>query len=110
MATYQGRLFSTTLPSGKVWSMAAGRLVTHDHELPAGWHDVVAQRSAGQLRLFVDGKLAAETAETAETAPAAEAGGGPLDLATEGLELQIGNGPRGRFVGKMKNVWFDLKP
>jgi hypothetical protein len=101
MATYQGRLFSTTLPSGRIWSMAAGHLVTHDHELPPGWHDVVAQRAAGKLRLFVDGKLVAETAE---------AEGAQLDLATEGLELQIGNGPRGRFVGQMKNVWFDLKP
>jgi hypothetical protein len=98
MATYRGRLFSTTLPSGKLWSMSAGRLVTYDRELPAGWHDIVAQRAAGKLRLFVDGKLVAETDD------------GQLDLATDGLELQIGNGPRGRFVGKMRNVWLGLKP
>jgi hypothetical protein len=97
MATYRGRLFATTLPSGKIWSMSAGHLVTHDHALPPGWHDVVAQRAAGKLRLFVDGKLVAETGE------------GRLDLATDGLELQVGNGPRGRFVGRMKNVWIDLK-
>jgi hypothetical protein len=41
--------------------MSAGRVITHDHELPTGWHDVIAQRAAGKLRLFVDGKLAGET-------------------------------------------------
>lgn len=98
MATYKGRLFCTTLPSGKVWSMSAGRVVTHDHALPPSWHDVVAQRAAGKLRLFVDGQLAGET------------DGGQLDLATDGLDLHIGHGPRGPFVGKMKNVWFHLEP
>jgi hypothetical protein len=98
MATYQGRLFCTTLPSGKVWSMSAGRLVTCDHALLPGWHNIVAERSAGKLRLFVDGQRVAEAED------------GQLDLATDGLDLQIGDGPRGRFVGEMKNVWLDLKP
>jgi hypothetical protein len=95
MATYEGRLFATTLPSGRVWSMSAGNMVTDDRELGAGWHYVVAQRSAGVLRLFVDGRLAAQS----EAAT--------LDLQTEGLELTVGNGPRGPFTGSMKNVWFD---
>lgn len=98
MATYQGRMFVTTLPSGEVWSMSAGRLVTHDHELSPGWHDVVAQRASGALRLFLDGRLVSQ-ADDAD-----------LDLATEGQELTIGNGPRGRFVGSMKNAWFEATP
>lgn len=98
MATFQGRLFATTLPSGKIWSMSAGRMVTHDRELGSGWQHVVAQRIAGQLRLFVNGKLVAQGED------------GALDLATAGLELQIGNGPRGKFSGAMKDVWFDVTP
>lgn len=97
MATYQGRLFATTLPSGKIWSMSAGTLVTHDKELSAGWHDIVAERRAGKLRLTVDGKLVAE-ADTPE-----------MSLTTEGLDLKIGEGPRGRFPGRLKNVSFEKK-
>jgi hypothetical protein len=98
MATYKGRLFATTLPSGKVWSMSAGSLVTDDRELSFGWHDVVAQRTSGVLRLFVDGRLAAESDAS------------HLNMATEGLELRIGDGPRGRFTGQIRNLWFDYAP
>jgi len=97
MATFQGRLFTTTLPSGHVWSMSAGCLVTDDQELTEGWHDVIAQRTSGKLRLFVDGRLAAES------------DGADLNLATSGLELKIGDGPRGRFTGSIKNAWIDWK-
>ncbi|SIO31171.1 hypothetical protein SAMN05444166_3695 [Singulisphaera sp. GP187] len=98
MATYQGRMFVTTLPSGEVWSMSAGSLATHDHEVAPGWHDVVAQRLSGKLRLYLDGRLVAQTEDN------------NLDLATEGQELTIGDGPRGRFVGSMKNAWFEVTP
>lgn len=98
MATYQGRLFTTTLPSGKVWSMSAGSLATVDHELSLGWHDVAAQRTGDKLRLFIDGRLAAEAA------------GAALDLDTAGLRLSVGDGPRGRFVGTVKDAWFDAVP
>jgi hypothetical protein len=95
MASYRGRLFATTLPSGKVWSMSAGSLVTHDRELGDGWHDVVAQRKGGVLRLFVDGRLVTESDAQ------------PLQLRTNGVPLRIGDGPRGTFAGKVKNVWFE---
>lgn len=97
MGTWQGRLFTTTLPSGKVWSMSAGSLVTHDRELPAGWHDIAAERRGRKLFLSVDGEQVAE-AETPETS-----------LATEGLELKIGEGPRGRFPGRLKNVSLEVR-
>ncbi|OJW20668.1 MAG: hypothetical protein BGO49_03575 [Planctomycetales bacterium 71-10] len=98
MATHQGRLFATTLPSGKVWSMSAGGLATYDRELAPGWHDVAARRTAGKLHLFVDGRAVAE------------ADGAGLDLETAGLELKLGDGPRGRFVGAIKDAWFDAAP
>lgn len=95
MATYQGRLFATTLPSGKVWSMSAGSLLTHDRELGSGWHEILAERQGQKLRLTVDDELVAET-ETPE-----------LSLETKGLELKVGEGPRGRFPGRLMNVWFE---
>lgn len=98
MATYQGRMFVTTLPSGEVWSMSAGSLATHDQEVSPGWHNVVAQRSSGQLRLFLDGRLVAQADDEG------------LDLATQGLDLTFGDGPRGRFTGTMKDVWFEATP
>jgi hypothetical protein len=100
MATFQGRLFCTTLPSGKVWSMNAGACVTCDRELPAGWHKVVAQRKGNRLKLFVDGVLAAESFPF-------EAG---LSLATRGVTLKVGDGPRGPFRGQMKDVWVEPSP
>jgi len=98
MATHRGRLFVTTLPSGEVWSMSAGSLATHDHEVPAGWHDVVAQRTAGKLRLFLDGRLVAES------------DAGDLDLQAGDRPLTLGDGPRGRFVGSMRDAWFEVAP
>jgi hypothetical protein len=61
MAQYKGKLFCGTLPSGRVHSLEAGPCVTHDRELPAGWHHVAAVKGGGTLRLYVDGKLAAES-------------------------------------------------
>jgi hypothetical protein len=100
MATYKGRLFATTLPSGTIWSMNAGACVTDDRELPKGWHDVVAQRTQGRLRLFVDGRLVAESEPTPSK----------LSLDTKGLSLTLGDGPRGQFVGQLRNVWLDVAP
>jgi len=97
MATHQGRLFATTLPSGTVWSMTAGQLITDDRELGPGWHDLVAERNAGVLRLFVDGQLAAESDAS------------DLNLETTGLELKVGEGPRGRFAGTIRNLWFEIR-
>lgn len=97
MATYQGRLFATTLPSGKVWSLSAGSLLTRDRELAPGWHEILAERRDSKLRLTVDDELVAE-ADVPE-----------LSLKTEGLELKVGEGPRGRFPGRIMNVWFERK-
>jgi hypothetical protein len=61
MAQYRGRLYCGTLPSGRVWSFAAGANVTHDRELKPGWHHVVAIRTGDRLRLCVDGRQVAES-------------------------------------------------
>ena len=97
MAAYRGKLFCTTLPSGKIWSMSTGGCLTNDKELDADWHWVQAERKQSKLHLFVDGELAGYAASHP-----------PLNLTTKDLTLRVGSGPRGPFVGQMKNVWIDV--
>ena len=85
MAQYQGRLFCSTLPSGRVHSLEAGPCVTHDRELAPGWQHVAAVKHGGVLRLYVDGK---PVAESAEFDPA------KFDLTTDEPLLHRGRGRR----------------
>lgn len=61
MAEYQGGVFVSTLPSGRVHRFEAGKTASWDHEFPPGWHHVAAVKEAGKLRLFVDGRLVSES-------------------------------------------------
>jgi len=63
MAQYRGRLFCSTLPSGRVHSLEAGPCVTHDRELTPGWHHVAAVRQGPLLKLYLDGEPVAESAK-----------------------------------------------
>jgi hypothetical protein len=94
MAQYTGRLFISTLPSGKVYSMEAGRLVTYDRELSPGWRHVVAQRSGGELQLWVDGQRVAQS------------GGRDADaFSLDGVhELKIGSGEVASWNGRLRDV------
>ncbi|MEO2015698.1 MAG: LamG domain-containing protein [Fuerstiella sp.] len=94
MAVFDGKLFSGVLPSGHVLSLEAGKSVTYDRALPAGWHHVVAVKSSDRLRLYVDGRRVAESSEF-----------NPLDydLSING-PLKIGFGQHDYFNGMMKDV------
>jgi hypothetical protein len=94
MAQHQGRLFCSTLPSGRILAMEAGPCVTYDHELPAGWRHVVAVKDAGVLRLYVDGAAAARSRDFD---PAR------FDLSTE-APLLIGAGMGDSFCGRISDV------
>ncbi len=94
MAQYNGRLFCSTLPSGRVHSLEAGRCVTHDRELPPGWHHVAAVKHGGLLKLYVDGK---PVAESARFDPAG------FDLSTD-APLLIGAGAGDYFRGALADV------
>lgn len=94
MAQYRGRLFVSTLPSGDVYSMEAGKCVTHDHELAPGWRHVAAIRAGKRLRLFVDGE---QVAESTELEPA------QFDLTTA-APLWIGHGAGDCFKGRMADL------
>ena len=94
MAVYRGKLFCGTLPSGRVYSIEAGKSVTYDRALPSGWIHVAAVKQGGRLRLYVAGKLVAESS--------------PFDPADYVLSndqpLKIGLGPHDYFNGRLRDV------
>lgn len=94
MAQYKGQLVCSTLPSGRVHSLEAGPCVTHDRELAPGWHHVSAVKRGGVLRLYVDGKV---VAESTRFDPA------KFDLRTE-EPLLIGAGAGDYFNGTLADV------
>lgn len=94
MATHEGRIFAGTLPSGRVWSMQAGRSVTWDHAFPSGWRHVVATRSGRHMLLYVDGELVSRS-------DAFEPGTFNLD---NPQPLRIGCGAYEHFQGMMSDV------
>ena len=94
MAEFQGRLFCGTLPSGHVLSIEAGRNVTYDRELAAGWHHLAATKRGGNLKLYVDGKSVA-------TSRGFEPDG--YDLSAD-RPMKIGFGPNDYFRGQLCDV------
>jgi hypothetical protein len=74
--------------------MEAGKCVSFDKELPPGWRHLAAVRAGGHLRLYVDGRLAAESSafEPSE-----------YDLTTN-RPLRIGFGQVDYFHGKIHDV------
>lgn len=92
MAVYQGKLFCGTLPSGHVYSIEAGKCVTHDHVLSPGWQHIAAVKRGGALHLYINGQQAAESA-TFDTSA--------FDLNND-KSLTIGFGAHAHFNGKMK--------
>lgn len=94
MAVYRGRLYVGTLPSGRVWSMEAGKSVTHDRALPSGWVHLAAVKTDDRLQLYVNGKLAATSSTYAADA---------FDL-DNAEPLKIGFGPHDYFNGMMSDL------
>ena len=94
MAVATGRLFVGTLPSGHVWSMEAGKSVTYDRQLPAGWVHLAAVKEVGRLRLYLNGQLVAESP--------------PFARARYNLNnrraLKIGFGPHDYFHGSLSDL------
>ena len=94
MAEHDGKLFCSTLPSGKIYSWRAGRVAMAEKTFPPGWHHVAAVRSGGSITTFVDGVLAA----TQSGFNAAD-----YDLTCD-QPLRIGFGPNDHFKGKLADV------
>jgi len=66
MAEYQGRVFASTLPSGRIYALEIGHNVTADTPLSPGPHLIAAQKQGGRLTLFVDGQRVAQSPPIAE--------------------------------------------
>jgi pimeloyl-ACP methyl ester carboxylesterase len=94
MAVFRGRLFCGTLPSGHVFSREAGKCLTYDHELPAGWHHIAAVKRSDRLELFIDGRRVAQSSAF-----------DPKDFnLPTGRPLRIGSGQHDFFCGRMKDL------
>lgn len=94
MAEYRGRLYCTSLPSGHVFSIEAGRNVTFDDALGPGWRHLAAVRAERQLKLYVDGKPVAESAAFKPE---------EFDISCD-HPLQIGFGPSDSFHGSLSDL------
>jgi len=94
MAVFDGKLFCGVLPSGHVLSLEAGKCVTYDRALPAGWVHLTAVRGADHLRLYVNGKLVAKSALFNPK---------NFDISND-QPLKIGFGPHDYFNGKLKDL------
>jgi len=94
MAEHDGRLFASTLPSGKVFAYSAGQQAMWGHTLSVGWHHVAAVKSANRLTLFVDGARVAQT-------PPFDATSYQVDASHP---LRIGTGSNGPLNGSLADV------
>lgn len=94
LAVYAGELYCGMFPSGRVHSLRTGPVVTHDRSLGPGLHHLAGVRRPGRTALYVDGSLVAERIDGA--------GAGIADLPER--DLVIGNGPRGRFGGRLGDL------
>jgi hypothetical protein len=106
MTIYRGRLFASTgnctssiqdSPAdirGTVHSMEAGKCVSYDEELAPGWRHLAAVREGNGLKLYVDGRLVAESTTF---------NGSDYDLSTS-RPLRIGFGQTDYFHGRMSEV------
>jgi hypothetical protein len=93
MAEFRGEVYCSTLPSGHVYSYAAGATAMDDRTLGDGWHHVAAVKDRGELRLYVDGELCGR-----QSFDAAE-----YEL-TSDAPLRIGFGQNDYFHGRMHDV------
>jgi Concanavalin A-like lectin/glucanases superfamily len=106
LTVYDGKLFASTgsctasildAPAdvrGKVFGMEAGKVASYDDDLGPGWKHIAAVRDGGLLKLYIDGRLVAQSAsfDPAE-----------YDVSTD-QPLRIGFGQTEYFAGQMADV------
>ncbi|MCC6492123.1 MAG: LamG domain-containing protein [Pirellulales bacterium] len=94
MAQFDGRLFASTLPSGRIHALEAGPCVTYDRQFPAGWQHLAAVKRGGLLQLYVSGH---EVAQSRPFDPA------QFNLVSD-APLHIGAGSGDFFHGSLADV------
>jgi hypothetical protein len=94
MVEHAGEVFSSTLPSGKVFACSVGKQIQWGKALLGGWQHIAAVKSSGRLALFMNGKEVATSDLSADE---------PYDLGSE-APLRLGTGSTGPFNGKLRDV------
>lgn len=94
MAEHDGKVFCSTLPSGKIYGFEAGKSVMSLNAVPSGWQHVAAVKTADYLKLFINGKLVSETKIPDSMR---------FNLNSE-LPIKIGFGPNDYFNGRMRAI------
>jgi hypothetical protein len=106
LTIYAGKLFASTgsctssildAPCdvrGQVFSMEAGKCVSFDDDLGSGWKHLAAVRENGLLKLYVQGKLVAQSSPFESS---------DYDVSTD-RPLRIGFGQTDYFAGKIADV------
>lgn len=94
MAEHGGRVYVSTLPSGRIHATSFGLLAHAGTSLPGGWRHVAAVRAGGMLSLMMDGTEVARN----ELAASAD-----WKLATD-APLRIGRGPHDVLAGSLADV------
>ena len=106
LTLFQGRLYAGTstcfgrydpeVPpeAGRVHSMEAGKNVSYDDDLGAGWKHVVAVREKGHLKLYVNGELKSTSAAFDNS---------DYDISSR-APLLIGFGARNYLTGSLDDV------
>jgi hypothetical protein len=106
LTVYDGKLFASTGSCtssvddapidvrGKVFSMEAGKCVSYDDDMGAGWKHIVAMREGGRLKLFVNGELVVQSSKFNSD---------EYDVSTD-RPLRIGFGQSDYFAGKLQDV------
>jgi hypothetical protein len=79
---------------GSVHSVRAGQCVSYDKDLGPGWRHLAAVRAGGELRLYIDGRLAARSEPFDPSA---------YDLSVN-VPLRIGFGEQDYFTGRIREV------
>ncbi|WP_158856468.1 LamG domain-containing protein [Lunatibacter salilacus] len=94
MAENNGKLYCSTLPSGKIYGFELGRNVLSPTPLKNGWQHITAVKSENQLALYINGEKVAQS-DSFE--------GGAFDLNAR-VPLRIGFGANSHFKGKMSDL------
>ncbi|MFO0868025.1 MAG: LamG-like jellyroll fold domain-containing protein [Pirellulales bacterium] len=94
LAEFQGKLFCSTLPSGRIFSTQFGRTAMAGHSFPAGWQPLTAVRRGPRLELYVAGRQVAVSEPFAVD---------QYDLSTA-EPLVVGSGPSDFFDGQLAHL------
>lgn len=94
MAEHGGKLFCSTLPSGKIYGFEAGKSGISQEALPAGWQHIAAVKTSDRLVLYINGEIVDERVIPEDRS---------FDLSNK-APLKIGFGPNDYFNGRMREL------